>query len=216
MTSRSTYNHTMKTKKRMMRFCRVRRRVVLSVGLALASSSCSGPQPLSVAIDPADQKTYVERLNRVNHDGRKAFVDWMAAERKQSPEAVLAADARLSTTRNPFDAHADARAVSRGAVIYKFHCLRCHGEDASGGGPAMSPEHPTIDFHAFGQRFASTIHRGAPRAWFRKINEGFGEEVDYPDERTRAMPAFGKKLTREQIWLVITYLQSLDIHARNQ
>ena len=36
------------------------------------------------------------------------------------------------------------------------------------------------------------------------------------DERTTAMPPFGDKLAREQIWLVITYLQSLDVYTQDR
>jgi len=78
------------------------------------------------------------------------------------------------------------------------------------------PEAPTKDFHAFGKRFAVTLHKGAPRSWFRKINEGYGDTVTYPDGAGPAMPAFGQKLAREQIWLVITYLQSLDVYAKSE
>ena len=81
-------------------------------------------------------------------------------------------------------------------------CTRCHGEDVRGNGPDMLSDHPTKDFHAFGKRFAVTLHGGAPRSWFRKIVEGHGPEVEYPAGRSRVMPAFGDTLSREQIWLV--------------
>jgi mono/diheme cytochrome c family protein len=97
--------------------------------------------------------------------------------------------------------------------MYKIHCARCHGVNADGEGPSALPDHQATSFKTFGKRFASTLHGGAPRKWFRVISEGSGEDVDYPDGRTSAMPPFGNKLTREQIWLVITYLQSLDMHA---
>lgn len=181
--------------------------------VATCCLGCSGPQPLSVAIDPATESAYFDALNSVKKDARQAFANWMAKERKGSAEKILEADAGLSTTKNPFDANADPQAVSRGAVIYKAHCMRCHGENVDGRGPAALPDHPGKDFHAFATRFAVTLHRGAPRSWFRKITEGFGEEVEYPEGRSTAMPPFGDKLTREQIWLAITYLQSLDRYA---
>ena len=38
--------------------------------------------------------------------------------------------------------------------------------------------------------------------------------LDYPTGPSQAMPAFGDVLAREQIWLVVTYLQSLDMYAQ--
>jgi mono/diheme cytochrome c family protein len=187
--------------------------IVAIVSSTLLLGSCAGPQPLRRAIDPRDQDEYVRFLNASNGDGQRAFVNWMASERDATPEAIIRTDSTLSMTRNPFDAHNDPQAVSRGAVLYKLHCARCHGDDARGQGPATLPDHPATDFKTFGKRFAATLHRGAPRKWFRIIRDGAGEVVQYPGEKTRAMPAFGDKFTREQMWLVITYLQSLDIHA---
>ena len=180
---------------------------------ATACASCSGPQPLAVAIDPKDDAAYLTQINAVNLDGKQAFARWMAEERGALVEQIIEADGRLGATRNPFDANKDHRAVSRGAVMYKYHCARCHGDDARGLGPSIIPGHPAGNFRGFAKRFAVTLHRGAPKTWFRKITEGHGEELPYPDAPSRAMPAFGEKLTREQIWLVITYLQSLDMYA---
>jgi len=176
--------------------------------------NCAGPQSLRVAIDPEDEAAYVAFANDVNLNGRQAFANWMSKERGISPDEVLRRDAKLSSTHNPFDANHDRQAVSRGAVIYKIHCLRCHGADARGHGPASLAGHPANDFKTFASRFAATIHRGAPHKWFRVIRDGTGEIVEYPDEKTTAMPSFSQKLTREQIWLVITYLQSLDVYAK--
>ncbi len=181
--------------------------------LAPILGSCAGPQPLHVAIDPQDESTYLRFANDANLNGRVAFANWMSEERGISPEEVLRLDAELSSTRNPFDAYRDKQAVSRGAVIYRIHCFRCHGDDARGHGPATLADHPANDFKTFSSRFAATLHRGAPRKWFRVIRDGDGDVVQYPDEKTTAMPAFSQTLAREQIWLVITYLQSLDMHA---
>lgn len=188
--------------------------VVFLVATFPFASSCSGPLPLTTAILPEHDSAYLERLNTHHFDGRTAYLTWKAEETGRSSEDLAKADEALSSTKNPFDAYANADAVSRGAVIYKYHCARCHGDDARGHGPSALATHPANDFRAFSQRFASGLHRGAPRRWFKSISEGFGDPVDYPDEpRGPAMPAFGDKLTREQIWLVITYLQTLDARA---
>lgn len=190
-------------------------RIALCAMLVMLMGSCAGPQPLPMAIHPKDRDTYVSRLNASNADARAAYADWIAAERKSTSEEVLRADTRLSQTRNPFDAHTDPQAVSRGAVIYEMHCARCHGDDARGQGPSTLADFPATDFKSFGKRFAATLHRGAPRKWFRVIRDGSGDPVEYPDGHMTAMPAFGDRLTREQTWLVITYLQSLEMHASN-
>ena len=186
---------------------------VVFATVCVAIGSCAGPQPLSVAINPEDEAAYLEVVNEANLNGRRAFANWMARERRIPRSEVLRRDAQLSRTRNPFDAYHDKQAVSRGAVIYKLHCARCHGDNARGHGPSVLPGHRANDFKTFGSRFAATLHRGAPRKWFRVISDGSGDEVQYPDEKTTAMPPFAEALAREQIWLVITYLQSLDMHA---
>jgi len=181
--------------------------------LAGGITSCAGPQPLHVAIRPQDEAEYLSFANDADLDGRIAFARWMAGERGTTAQAVLDADRQLSETKNPFDAYHDPQAVSRGAVIFKVHCVRCHGADARGHGPATLADHPAGDFKSFGKRFAATLHRGAPRKWFRVIRDGTGDVVQYPDGPSPAMPPFGDTLAREQIWLVITYLQSLDAYA---
>ncbi len=189
------------------------RRIVALILLAPVLGSCAGPQSLGVAIIPRDEAEYLAFANDVNLNGRLAFANWMSKERGVSPDEVLRLDAQISNTRNPFDAYHDKQAVSRGAVIYLLHCLRCHGQDARGHGPAVLEGYPANDFKSFGSRFAATLHRGAPRKWFRVIRDGAGDVVQYPDEETTAMPPFNDNLANEQIWQVISYLQSLDIHA---
>lgn len=189
-----------------------RTRTLLLIGL-VAMTGCSGPQSLSVAIRPEDESAYKEALRATKRDGRLAFANWMARERSCSPDDVLAADARLSTTHNPFDANKDPKAVSRGAVMYKIHCKKCHGKNADGNGSSVLEDYPAKNFRGFSVRAAVTLWGGAYREWFRRITEGHGELVEYPEGESLAMPAYGKKLTREQIWLVTTYLQSLDAHA---
>lgn len=184
----------------------------ISVFLLALTGSCAGPQPLRSAINPREEDAYVSRLNASNADARMAYANWMADERNVPVEQMLELDAQLSETRNPFDAHDDPQAVSRGAIMYEIHCMRCHGEDARGQGPSIFLGHPATNFKSFGKRFAATLHRGAPRKWHRVIRDGSGDPLDYPEGKSSAMPAFKDQLTREQIWLVITYLQSLEIH----
>jgi mono/diheme cytochrome c family protein len=181
---------------------------------ALLLTGCRGPIPLNMAIYPQHEREYSAAMAADPSSPRDAWYAYLAKKEGKSVDAIRMADQALSTTHNPFNARTDHDAVSRGAVIFENQCARCHGADAQGNGPDMLPGHPTRNFHSFGNRFAATIHGGAPRTWFRKIENGSGDMLAYPAGRSHAMPAFGDKLAREQIWSVITYLQSLDMYAR--
>ncbi|MFQ5590391.1 MAG: c-type cytochrome [Phycisphaerae bacterium] len=180
---------------------------------ALGGLACSGPIPLSVAIHSADEDAYLTYIHNRAQSPREAFYAWKAEMNGRSVAEVRVADNALSTGHNPFSARKDNRAVSQGAVIYKYNCRSCHGERADGRGRDVTYPQPTMDAHRFAKRFAATIHGGAPRKWFRRISEGRTSEIVNPDGTRNTMPPFANTLAREQIWLVITYLQSLDVYA---
>lgn len=191
----------------------VRAGVVLLGVLAIAGGllvSCGGPQPLDRAAAPADGSAYVTALAEHDNDPARAFLSIRAAELGIGPDRALANDRALSTTRNPFNAHKDPGAVSRGAVVYRQHCADCHGTEADGRGTRLPEPLTQADFHDFSHRFAVTLHGGAPRTWFRKITQGYTAEQPDGNGVYPQMPAFGETLAREQVWLAITYLQSLD------
>ena len=180
--------------------------------LALAGG-CSGPQPLSRAIRPADEQAYAQALAGGSATPRQAYFAWRSATSGKSVDELATLDAAISTTSNPFKARSDVDAVSRGAVLFKAHCASCHGENVDGRGPAMKVALDNMDFHSFSKRFAATLHGGAPKTWFQKINDGYTAQATNPDGTPIAMPPFRDVMAREQIWLTITYLQSLDIDA---
>lgn len=184
--------------------------------VAIALLGCSGPQSLEIAIRPDDRRDFHRELAEHGQSPKLASFAAKAAKTGKDVDTIAIEDASVSSNHNPFDANHDPAAVSGGAVIYEAMCMRCHGADVRGGGPDMLASHPTKDFHAFGKRFAVTLHGGAPRTWYRKISEGFGDTVEYREGLRTAMPAFGDVLSREQIWLVITYLQSLDAFAEKR
>lgn len=90
---------------------------------------------------------------------------------------------------------------------------RCHGEAVRVQGPSVLRDCRPAAFKTFGERFAATLHRGAPKKWFRAVSEGSGDEVEHLEVPTTVMPAFSDKFTREQIRLVMSNAQGLDIHA---
>lgn len=184
--------------------------------LIMLVSGCAGPPALDRAIIRGHTAEYEEAMRADSTNAGRAYLLWRARRDGISADEAAKRDAAIDAARNPFDARRDRQAVSRGAVIYAAHCARCHGVNADGRGPDVLPEFPCKDFHSLGQRLAVTLHGGAPRAWFQRISDGSGAVVNYPDGPSTAMPAFGSTLSREQIWLAVTYLQSLDCCVKPQ
>jgi len=174
-------------------------------------TACSGPQSLHVAIHPDDQAAYNALLKSGEESPRLAFYSRRAQQ--QGITTQEAQDADLALSSNPFSARRDPSAVSRGAVIFQSHCASCHGDGADGQGSQLPRPMPELGFHGFADRFAATVHGGAPTKWFRVINEGATSEPVNESGDVVEMPAFNETLAREQVWLVITYLQSLDYFA---
>jgi mono/diheme cytochrome c family protein len=143
---------------------------------------------------------------------RAAFLRSEAARLGISVDEAERRDEALADAGNPFDARRDPRAVSRGAVIYRHECASCHGESADGRGALLPVPMPSMDFHRAGVRFAVTLHGGAPKRWFRTIRDGTVAEVESEDGSPLRieMPAYEGRLSHEQMWLVVTYLQSID------
>ena len=69
-----------------------------------------------------------------------------------------------------------------------------------------------MSFHRTGLRWDITMRGGAVAKWFKTIREGTTARAIKPDgtEAIVQMPAFEQRLSREQTWLVVTYLQSFD------
>lgn len=184
----------------------------VTVGALLVVFGCAGPVALHRAILTQDREDYSRALIADAASPKRGFLAWRAGQQGISLDDALRHDEQISATSNPFNPNRDRRAVSLGGAVYAAHCLRCHGETVNGRGPDVLPQAPCKDFHAFDKRFAVTLHGGAPKAWFAKIRDGHGEVVQYPSGPSTAMPPFGDTLSNEQIWLAITYLQSLDVY----
>ena len=88
--------------------------------------------------------------------------------------------------RNPYEGNATA--VATGAKLYvAYNCIDCHGADGSG---AMGPSLADGRWH-----FGGT----APEV-FESIFQG----------RPDGMPAWGSLLSSDQIWMLVTYVRSLE------
>lgn len=101
---------------------------------------------------------------------------------------------RMLSLRNPFEGN--AAALATGAKLFvTYNCVDCHGVDGSG---AMAPAFSDGRWH-FG---------GSAGAVFESIYEG----------RPDGMPAWGGRITNDQIWMLTAYVRSLgkkDVSTEN-
>lgn len=82
----------------------------------------------------------------------------------------------------------DAKAIATGAKLFvAYNCVDCHGADGSG---AMGPSLADGRWH-FG---------GTPAEVFESIYQG----------RPEGMPAWGSLISDDQIWMLVSYVRSLD------
>jgi mono/diheme cytochrome c family protein len=88
--------------------------------------------------------------------------------------------------RNPHEG--DPGAIATGAKLFiAYNCIDCHGADGSG---AMGPSLADGRWH-FG---------GAPAEVFESIYQG----------RPEGMPAWGSLISPDQIWMLVSYVRSLE------
>jgi cytochrome c oxidase cbb3-type subunit III len=95
--------------------------------------------------------------------------------------------ARPLTLTNPVEG--DRTAITTGAQIYvSYNCIDCHGADGSG---AMGPSLQDGRW-----RFG-----GSPSEVFESIYQG----------RPEGMPAWGGRISEEQLWMLVAYVRSLSV-----
>ena len=101
-----------------------------------------------------------------------------------------AAPARASAKKNPVPA--DAASTGRGKAVYTAECLTCHGPSGKGDGPqaAQLETNPGN---------LTTLQGQSPGALFWKVSEG-----------KKPMPTFSTKLSEQQRWDVVNYIQTLS------
>lgn len=183
--------------------------ILLLIVFNITACASSGPPALRTLVRPSDLATYQRLIREHGGDAKAAYVAWRAQETGRSAEGLLADDERLSLTENPFSRD-DASAVQRGAVIYQAHCIECHGPNADGLGPSGEQLLGTKDFHHSHIRMAVNMSDSYVAGWYTKTSNGSDTGQVMPDGTARAMPAMRDLLTREQIWLALTYLASND------
>ena len=107
-------------------------------------------------------------------------------EHPENLPAGFPLSAKLLSVQNPYEGDKSATATG-GKLFIAYNCLDCHGAEGSG---AMGPSFQDGRWH-FG---------GSPAAVFESIYQG----------RPDGMPAWGGRITNDQIWMLTAYVRSLS------
>jgi mono/diheme cytochrome c family protein len=124
------------------------------------------------------------------------FAAAVAARQQQPPASSsgwqLPPDA--DDTKNPLTV--DAKLLATGKAIFGDKCRKCHGPGGLGDGPDADPD-ATENMNLTDPKRAD---RNSDGIVFYKVSNG---------RRRPKMPAFKDELSKEQIWAVVAYVQSL-------
>lgn len=102
--------------------------------------------------------------------------------------------ATASAEKNPLPVN-DA-VMAGGKKLYEAKCQRCHGKTGKGDGPDAEPEHAAdMDLTPFAR-----LAKNADGVVFYKIWNG---------RVTPKMPPLSEDSTKEQVWAIVAYSQSL-------
>ena len=115
----------------------------------------------------------------------------------ESTQPGAAVPDEFAGIQNPYDG--DPEAVEAGMIIYQERCVRCHGQNALGFGPAAD----TLDPPPSNLVFAADTKNDDYLFW--RISEGTqGVPI------SSSMPSFSSVLDEQEIWQVIAYLEQLE------
>jgi mono/diheme cytochrome c family protein len=98
------------------------------------------------------------------------------------------------TTKNPLTV--DAKVLASGKAVFKEKCQKCHGPAGKGDGPDADPD-AQEDMDLTNAKRAA---RNTDGVVFFKVSNG---------RKKPKMPAQKDDLTKDQIWSVVSYVQSL-------
>jgi mono/diheme cytochrome c family protein len=104
---------------------------------------------------------------------------------------ILPEDA--ATKKNPLTA--DAKTLASGKALFKDKCQRCHGPGGLGDGPDADPDATEMDLTN-----PKRTERNDDGTVFYKVSNG---------RKRPKMPAFKEEMNEQQIWTVVTYVQTL-------
>ena len=114
------------------------------------------------------------------------------ARQKSTSGWTLPPDA--AETKSPLTV--DDRVLAAGKKVFTDKCQKCHGSKGLGDGPDADPDHAE-DMDLTNPKRAD---RNPDGVVFYKVMSG---------RRSPKMPAFKDDLSKEQIWSVVAYAQSL-------
>ena len=98
------------------------------------------------------------------------------------------------TTKNPLTV--DAKVLAAGKAVFKEKCQKCHGPSGKGDGPDADPDaQEDMDLTT-----AKRAARNTDGVVFFKVSNG---------RKKPKMPAQKDELTKDQIWSVVSYVQTL-------
>ena len=113
----------------------------------------------------------------------------VSAHSKGDPNRWMAPE-KMAQRVNPVSKTPES--IQRGKDLYVKHCTLCHGPEARGDGPAAN----TLKQKPSNLVAMAGMHEDGDVAW--KIAEGRG-----------VMPGWKERLTVEQIWDLVNFIQSL-------
>jgi mono/diheme cytochrome c family protein len=117
-----------------------------------------------------------------------------APQAAQSSASGWTIPPEAETTKNPLTV--DATVLASGKAIFKDKCQKCHGPGGRGDGPDADPDaQEDMDLTT-----AKRAARNTDGVVFYKVSNG---------RKKPKMPVFKDELTKEQIWAVVSYVQSL-------
>ena len=97
------------------------------------------------------------------------------------------------TKKNPLPS--DEKTIAAGKALFKSKCSKCHGPGGLGDGPDADPDATEMDLTN-----PKRAGRNPDGVVFYKVLNGKGRPK---------MPSFKDEMTEEQIWSVVTYVQSI-------
>lgn len=98
------------------------------------------------------------------------------------------------TTKNPLTV--DAKVIAGGKAVFKEKCQKCHGPSGKGDGPDADPD-AQEDMDLTNAKRAARNTDGV--VYFKVMN----------GRKKPKMPAQKDDLTTDQVWAVVSYVQSL-------
>ncbi|HYI31329.1 MAG TPA: c-type cytochrome [Bradyrhizobium sp.] len=141
---------------------------------------------------PGDQTTHIVRARRI---AVLSALLWFAAFTFAAAQAsAWKIPPKAAEEKNPVTVTAET--LAEGRRLYRQNCQRCHGPQGKGNGSDADPKH----LHHMDLTRAAGAAGNPDGIVFHKIVNG---------REKPKMPAFKDKLTKEQVWTLVGYVQSL-------